>query len=173
MKKMIAIVLAVLMLAGLATVAFATDGVDSPGGETKFKISITLHYGGNTKELPVEVSKGGSYTVNAPAVAGYVFSYMTLEGDYTRAGRKSETLYTPTATLSNILSEIKVDIYYELGSGSDVLLGQNEEPTPETPAGPVDEGATSPDTGLNFALIALVAVMGVCGVVASKKVFEK
>lgn len=172
MKKIIAIALAVLMLAGLATVAFAAD---SGMGDVKHNIKITKSLAGKMQTpKTVQVNDGETYTIVAEDVDGYTFKQMTITGEYTRSSRNSEVTTERTVT---ILPTGDVDViieYVKNGSNQTATLEPGTVPSPAAPSGPVDEGATSPDTGVNFALIVLAVAMGVCGVaVASKKVFEK
>lgn len=155
MKKLIAIALAVLMLAGLATVAFAAD---SPGGSTYHKITITLNIAGKTQSLaPQQCEDGNSVTIEAPAQEGYTYDYMTISGDFEEATRMTKT-YTQSSVTITPKSDIDVVIYYK-GAGNN---GNN------------DSGNESPNTGVNYAPAILLAVMGLFGMaIATKKILVK
>ena len=177
MKKMIAIALAVLMLAGLATVAFASE---YPSPDTSVVHAITIYKvldGDEQLAETLSVHEGESVTITAPEVAGYVYQRMTIEGNFIRT-RNFEDTTDKSVTITVYDSDITVMMYYAkkgTEGGAKPADPSTVGPTgADTPAGgPVDNGATSPDTGVNFALIALVIAMSVCCVIASKKVMEK
>ena len=172
MKKIIAIALAVLMLASLATVSFAaTSEGESPIGDVKATIEITLNLDGEEEFFDtLSVNKGEAITITAPEKDGYEFKNMVISGDF----RQTKVYTTPSVTITPN-GDIQVTINYEKKGADDggtpiPLVPGN---TPSTPAGPVDNGPTSPDTGVNVALIVLIALMGICGVaVATKKLFN-
>ena len=182
MKKILAIALAVLMIACLATAAFAEDAPtetqdpngNSAGGNIRRVITITLDLDGQ-EELYDEavVNDGDTYTIVAPEKAGYTFVKIVVEGEFEDATRRTQEYTSKTATIKP-LGDINVIIEYVKAAVSN---GAAATPGPiggnaaaDAPAGPVDNSATSPDTGVNFALIALVVMMGVCGItVAARK----
>ena len=164
MKKIIAIALAVLMLVGLATVAFAED---SPVAAIKHKVTIILVFpDGSTRSDGVYiVDDGDSFSYTAKVmVEGHYFTYMTVEGEW-RTFMKTysrNVSFTPT-------SDVLITVYYQ-----DPSSPIEPEPVTPAPAGPADNSATSPDTGVNFAQIALAVLIGLFGVVVSvKKLFVK
>lgn len=156
MKKVLAIVLAIVMLAGLATVAFAEG---SPVGDVKVSITITLMLGNTKETLPViEVNDGDSYTITAPEREGYTFEKMTIEGEFTEAKRQTKEYTVPSVTITPE-SDITVVITYKATGGG---------------SGSGDSGDTSPDTGVDFTVGILAVLMGLFGVaIATKKLFEK
>lgn len=151
MKKIFAIALAVLMLAGLATVAFAAD---SANGTIYHKVNITLNLNGKTEALdPQTVTDGDSITITAPEREGFTFEKMVISGDF-----RNEKTYTEKSVTITPLGDIDVVIYYT-GSGS---------------TNPGDNGNTSPQTGADYTLAVLVAVIGLFGMaIATKKIFVK
>ena len=183
MKRILAIALAILMLAGLATVAFADDATTetqdpnglSAVGNVKYLVEVNLDLAGSIKlQERAEVNDGESYTIVAPDVAGYTFVKIIVDGEFEEASRqtkeytsKSVTI-TPTGDVNVIIEYVKNATNNGPAQPAD-LGGDNAA----APAGPVDNSNTSPDTGVNFALIALVMMMSVCGIaVATKKLFE-
>lgn len=173
MKKIIAIALAVLMLASLATVSFAaTDDGGSPLGDVKHTVEITLNLAGDEEFFDkLSVNDGDSVTITAPKKDGYEFVNMVISGDF----RQTKVYTTPSVTITPN-GDIQVTINYEKKGAEDggtpiPLIPGN---TPSAPAGPVDNSTTSPDTGINVALVALIALLGAFGVaVAAKKLFVK
>lgn len=156
MKKILAIALAVLMLAGLATVAFAAN---SPGGTVYHKITITLSFGnGTTKTIePQQARDGEPYTIVAPTQEGSEFDYMTIDGDYDDVARSPKT-YTESSVTIIPHGDLNVMVYYKNAS----------------PVNPEDHGNTSPETGANYAMVILAICLGVFGVALStKKLFVK
>lgn len=171
MKKIIAIALAVLMLASLATVSFAaTDDGGSPQGEIKHKIDIALNLDGTSEDYDsMTVNHGESVTITAPEKDGYTYVNMVISGDF----RQTKT-YTERSVTITPNSDITVVINYTKKSTPAPGGNVHVAPGPNTPAGPVDSSVTSPDTGVNVALITLIALMGAFGVaVATKKLFVK
>lgn len=162
MKKLIAIALAVLMLAGLSTVAFA---IDSPDPNAKHKVTIYLEVNGTESLYKTEsVKDGDSIKITAPSIAGQVFVQMTVTGDYHEANRATKVYKTSSITIVPE-GDIEVVIEYKAVSAPGGTV--------PVPAGPVDNGATSPDTGVNYAFVVLAVLMGVCGIVVStKKLFN-
>lgn len=146
MKKVIAIALAVLMLSGLATVVFAEN---SPSADVYHSVTIKEDYGDKTEEHVESVKDGDSITVTAEKKEGYEFVEIIVNGEHHAV---DSVTFTP--------------------DGDTVVTIVYKAVTSDKP-GDTDNGNTSPDTGVDFALIALVAIFGFCGaVVATKKLFE-
>ena len=156
MKKLLAIALTVLMVFGLATVAFAEN---SATGDTQHNVKIVLNLNGQEKPYSEQTIKHGeSVTITAPKEDGFKFVKMTIEGDFTEVKRDVKEYTTESVTITPN-GDILVTIYYENAG---------------TPTNPSDDGPTSPATGVNYAFVALAVILGIFGAaVATKKMLEK
>ena len=155
MKKLLAIALTVLMVFGLATVAFAEN---SATGDTQHIVKVVLNLNGNEKFYSEQTIKHGeSVTITAPKEDGFKFIRMTIEGDFTEAKRDLKEYTTESVTITPN-GDILVTIYYEKVGAPN----------------PSDDGPTSPATGVNYTFVALAVILGIFGAaVATKKMLEK
>lgn len=141
MRKLFALLLAVLMLGSLATMVFAKD---SPVGKPEFEIEIELDLDNPTPGGKVTVKEGDEYILIPPNKPGYEFDTFIIEGDYELVSKdKDKWVIIPKGNL-------KVHVKYK-----------NVTPKPS----PSDNKPVSPNTGDNMLMIALVMAVGLCGVV--------
>ena len=167
MKKTLAILVAVLLIAFSVTPAFA---VDSPKPTTaNYQITIIPGDGGGTFNFDYKtpVNDDGTQTVHFSANPddGYKFAGWTFEGDYTLLG-------DPSNPEIDVLAKGDIKAYpkfVKIGSGDD----KGNSSTNKTPE-KVDTSSKSPKTGSAdyvYAGIAFVALIGL--LFASKKFFYK
>lgn len=166
MKKTLAILVAILLVALSITPAFA-ESVDSPRPtKANYQITIVPGSGGGGNydfDFVTPVDDNGKQTVHfiAKPDDGYEFKGWTFEGDYTTIGN---------------LTDLEIDLIVSGDIKATPVFAKKGETTPTTPATPAktDTSTKSPKTGANdyvFAGIALLAVMGLL-VVARKRHYK-
>ena len=153
MRKIFALMLAVLMLASFATVAFAQD---SPTGEKKHDVDIIHEYPTGSEDMPtITVGDDDTITVSAKEKDGFTFDSFVIEGDYEVVKKNGNTW------VIRAKSDLKIHVRYSGKSSS----------TPTKPAvKPVDNKPTSPKTGDNTAMVVVMMLVAMGGIaLASKK----
>ena len=163
MKKTLAILVAVLLIAFSVTPAFA---VESPKPTTaNYQITIIPGDGGGdfNFDYKTPVDDDGNQTVHFSADPddGYEFAGWTFEGDYTLLG-------DPSNPEIDVIARGDIKAYPKF-----VKIGSKDKGTDKTPE-KVDTSSKSPKTGSAdyvYAGIALIALMGL--LFASKKFFYK
>ncbi len=162
MRKLFALLLAVLMLAGLATVAFASDN-PSAEAEKEFKIDIIYHVDPAVYETVV-VKAGESYTFTPRDFEGYTFDHYEIHGEFTQGKRAPSTTTTFDTKDPNTIvpqEDLVIDVYY---------TKEAAQPAPEPAAEPRDTGSTSPKTADPSVILYAALAFSACGgAVAVKK----
>ncbi len=177
MKKLIAIMLALLLVASFSVTAFATEEEDNPSPTDTALIVVNFdsNYSGEMADVSEEsYPLGSEITVVAPE-SEYEFIGFTVEGEYevvsggqyiqgapsTRAGG------SPSLTVvAN--SDLKIVALYN--------VEEEEETEPTTATQPDDEEGDSPQTGDSMLVycIAGALIIGMIGfAVAGKKLLSK
>lgn len=163
MKRLFAVLLAVLMLAAIAMPVFAnsdaeTEEVLSPTEKAKYKIDIYYDLDTVVYDGQVLVPAGDDYVfIPKEQDPKYVFDHIEIEGDYTMIQDGDKYIITPKG-------DLVIHVKYK---------GQNPAPTPS------DTGKESPNTGLQkssglpAAVLVLIAVIAVAGVVLSVRKLRK
>lgn len=161
MKKLLAVLAAIMILALSVVPAFA-ESVDSPSPtKANYQITIIPGPGGGTYDFDYKTPVGddGKQTVHFTAKPddGYKFTGWTFDGDYTTTGSLTDT------DLDIIISgDIKATPNF-------TKIG--DEPTTNKPETKVDDSTKSPKTGYNsYTFIAVsVASLAVVGLVLLAK----
>ncbi len=157
MKKLFAVLLAVLMLSAVALPVFAAD---SPGGREKFYVDIYYHLDTVEHDPTIELPNPSTYTFTPKDQPDYEFDYYEV---YTVAKDNTKTLIgtynTPDGVTINLSSEFTK--LSELNLGEDVEIHVYYKA--KTPVEP-DPGPHSPATGVDvlpYVALILVALFGV------------
>lgn len=159
MKRLFAMLLAVLMMVAIAMPVFAnsdagseTEEILSPTEQPKYKIDIyydldTIIYDGQVLVVP-----GDSYVfIPKEQDPKYIFDHIEISGSYTVTQDGDKYIITPTG-------DLVIHVKY-----------QGKNPTPP----PKDDGKESPNTGLPTTWLVLIAVIAVTGVVLSVRKLRK
>ena len=141
MKKAIALMLSLLLLASVITVAFA---LDSATGDAEYKVIVIYETKDPWSEGPFTVKEGDNYTLIVKTVDGYEFDKIKVEGEYELISQDGST-YVLKPKESLVIHVLFKDV----------------TPTPK----PEDDNPVSPGTGLNPTLVAVAAMFAICGVV--------
>ena len=154
MRRIFALLLAVLMFASFATVAFAAD---SPVATKEYKITVT-HEFGTPETVVAAVKDGNEYTLTAKEKEGYKFVGFEIE--------QPESSYEIVSKNGNTMvirakADLTVHAKYEAVAAA--------KPAATTGAKPVDGKATSPKTGDNTAMVVVMMLVAMCGVVVASK----
>lgn len=153
MRKVIALLLAVLLLGSLATVCFADD---YEGGSVvvvpKFTVHIIYDFpvpeDGGTTEIP----QGNQYVITPKDKEGFTFEGYEITGEYEIIS-KDGNKWTIVP-----LSDLTIHVKYK-----------NVKPEDK----PVDDKPVSPSTGFNTVLFGALILFGLCGVaVATRKLVK-
>ena len=156
MKKLFAVLLAVLMLGAIALPVFAAS---SPGGDGKFTIDIYYHLD-SVEQEQIEKADGETYDFVPKVPDGYEFDHydvytvdengvQTLVGTYTTLDGITLKFDKEGSKLPELIfgEDVRIDVYYK-------------EKTPVNP----DPGPVSPPTGasiLPYIALMLVGLLGV------------
>jgi hypothetical protein len=170
MKKTLAILVAVLIIAVSAIPAFAVD-IQSPKPTTaNYQITIIPGGGGGTYDFTYKtpVDDDGKQTVHFVAKPddGYKFTGWTFDGTYTPLGNLTDTEIDLVIT-----GDIKATPNFEKissGDGTDKGSSANAKETK------IDNSTKSPKTGTNYVYvgIACVALIGLL-FAAKKSIYKK
>ena len=158
MKRLFAILLAVLMLTAIAMPVFAgenteeTEEVVSPTEKKEYKIDVYYDLDQVVYDGQVLVTVGDDFTFTPKDQgAQYIFDHLEIEGDYTVTQNGNTFVIHPNG-------DLVIHVKYK---------GQNP-PTPQT-----DDTPISPNTGLPTEWLVLIAVIAVAGVVLSVRKLRK
>ncbi len=158
MKKVFALLLAVVLVVFATVPAFATD-LKSPSGDQEYDVNINNNQGG-TGSYTTEYVEDGEYTIiTADPNDGYNFSYWVINGDY----ELIEGSLTDLSIKIRPLSDIVVTPYFE--KDGKIVEGPDGDDSGTSPK-------TSDATTYVFATIALLSV-ALFGAVVTKKVTSK
>ncbi len=168
MKKVLAVLFAVLLVAVSALPAFAAE---SPTGTFAYDVVMVPSDGGSgTADISSSIDADGNQHVLIKPVAnnGYVFDYWTIEGSYKTDGKLTD------AELELIVNgDVKVTPHFKKAGTSAGTDGNGSTGTSTTIT--TDNASTSPKTGSSdvavFSVILLAAA--VCGVATLKLVKSK
>lgn len=153
MRKLIALLLAVLLLGSLAAVCFADE---YEGGSVVVVPKYTVHIiydfpipeDGGTTEIP----QGNQYVITPKEKEGFTFEGYEITGEYTIVS-KDGNKWTIIP-----LSDLTIHVKYK-----------NVKPEDK----PVDDKPVSPGTGFNTVLFGALILFGLCGVaVATRKLVK-
>lgn len=177
MKKLFAILLALLLVASFSVTAFATEEegeeILSPTDVGKIEVDFDSWHPGKIADVSEEsVDKGSTVTIVAPE-SEYEFLGFTVEGEYevvSGAEYILEAAPTRTGERPTIVlianSDLKIVAHYDI----------TEETEPTTATQPDDEEGDSPQTGDSMLVycIAGALIIGVVGFAfAGKKLLKK
>ena len=173
MKKLFAILMALLLVASFSVVAFATD-IPSPTDVPLVVVDFDSQHPGQTSDVSEEgVPMGTEVTFVAPE-SEYEFLGFKVEGEdyevvsgaqYIIDGTATRTAERPTLVLK-VNADVKVTALYDIDA--------DEEPTTETQ--PDDEDGDSPQTGDSTLVYCIVGalIVGVAGLAfAGTKLLKK
>lgn len=157
MKKVFAVLLAVLVLSAFALPVFAAD---SPGADGKWAVDIYYHLDTVEHDPTVLVSDPGSYTFLPADKAGYEFDYYEVYKVHDNGVKELVGTYTTTEGVTiNFSSEF--DNLSELEFCSDVEIHVYfKEKNPVTPS----PDPVSPPTGssiLPYVALIFIACIGI------------
>lgn len=153
MRKLICVLLAVLMMAGFATVAFATD-VPSPTEPTiQHLVEVIYHIDPPYSAGTVRLDDGEVYQFTAREFEGLEFDRFEIEGEYVIEYENGTTIWVRP------LSDIVIHVYFK------------DVPPQDDPH---DHGPDSPHTADNTVWILAVMALGLFGAfVAGKKLIRE
>lgn len=152
MRKVFALLLAVLLLGSLATVCFATDDLPSTVVVPEFNVHIIFDF-----DIPEDggtevVKEGGQYVFSPREKDGYTFDHYEITGSYEIVSKDGNTW--TIVPLTSLVIHVKY-----------------KGVTPQDK--PTDDKPTSPSTGMNTALYAALILFGLCGVVVAGRKLVK
>ncbi|MBR6826136.1 MAG: hypothetical protein IKM59_06270 [Oscillospiraceae bacterium] len=178
MKKLFAILMALLLVASFSVTAFATEGTDetipSPTDVAKIVVEYDSEYPGMMIDVSKETYDMGVIVTFVAQDSDYDFLGFTVEGEYEVVSGGNYILDAapertgdrPTLVLK-ALSDLKVVAHYDI----DVEVTE-----PTTATQPDDEEGDSPQTGDSMLVycIAGALILGVVGFVfAGKQLVKK
>ena len=180
MKKLLAVMLALVLVASMSVMAFATEGetIPSPTDAPVFDVDFTTNESDTPVEVPVEaVVQGEELTLTAPVSEDKEFVGFVIVGEYEVISGAEYIVETVDGAISlkipggcSIVIVPKGDIKVEAHYTSETTT----EPT--QPTEPDDDDGDSPQTGDDTLLIwvAVIAILGVAGcALAVKKLSAK
>ena len=161
MRKVLALVLALLMLGTLVPAVFATL---SPHGTPEIIVEIWYHYDPQNPEYGgmVVLQEGDEYTITPNEKDGYTYTHYEFDGEYEIVSQDGSTW------VIRPLTDLVIHVFYT-GGGQNPSDNDNR-PDPSGSAGAPhpsghDNNPDSPPTGDNTVMILLVMLAGLCGVV--------
>ncbi len=176
MKKLFAVMIALLLVACLPMMAFATETetIPSPTDVPVHEVTYTDAATGESKSETVE--DGASVTYEVPSAEGKEFAGFTIEGEYEVVSGAEYIVAAPNGAI-----EVAEGAAIVIVPKGDVKVTANyadaEQPTdPTTPTVDDDEDGDSPQTGDDMLLlwIAIAVVIGGAGcALAVKKLTAK
>ena len=160
MKKVFALLLAVLMLSTLSLTVFADTGAPettrypSREGETEFQVEIIYEVTEPIEDRIqyISVPDGDTFTFTARDIPGYEFERFDIDGEYEIISQDGRTIVVKPH------GDLVVHVRFR---------GVTPQPVPD------DHGQTSPHTGDNTILVVGMMLLGLCGVVVSTKKLVK
>ena len=161
MRKVFALLMAVLMLGSLATAVFANP---SPPATPEIIVEIYYHYDPQNPEYggTVVIKEGDEYIITPKEKDGFEYTHYEFEG-------KSEIVYQDGSTwVIRPLTDLVIHVFYKGGDNAPSDDDNRPDPsgssTPTKPTGH-DTNPDSPPTGDNTVMVLLVMLAGLCGVV--------
>ena len=158
MKKIVSLMLALLLVAGVSVVAFAAGSPVQPA--TKFEVAVS-NANSNNGTVEKVVNEDGTITLTVKLADGAKFAKWVINGDYEIV----EGSLTSTTIKIKASADLKVEASYE---------GSN---TTAEPADSTDDSANgssvSPKTGAPVASVAVVLFAAAGVAVVSKKKLSK
>lgn len=151
MRKVLALLLAVLLLGALATVCFADEYTgNSQAVDPEYKVHIIYDFAVPEDGGTVEVKPGNSVVISPKEKDGYIFDHYEITGEYEIISKDGNSwTIVPKSSLT-------IHVKYK---------GVNPKP--------VDDKPVSPPTGVNTVLYAALILFGLCGVVfATRKLIK-
>ncbi len=179
MKKLFAILLALLLVASFSVIAFATEAENeeilSPTDVPLVEVDFDSWHPGEITDIAKESYEKGTIVAFVAPESEYEFIGFQVEGEdyevisgaeYIVDGPATRTAETPTLVLK-INADVKVIALYDI---------DGEETEPTTATQPDDEEGDSPQTGDSMLVycIAGALILGVAGFAfAGKKLLKK
>lgn len=168
MKKFVSCIMAIMLVMFAAIPAFAaTDDIQSPEGDLRYKVTVVQTTGGKGEyEFTSDINENGEQGVRLTATvdSGYKFDHWVIEGSYTTDASLND------ATLDIIITSditatpyfVKIDGTEPTQAGTTVVVQKDTSPS-------------SPKTGRNDAPLYAIILFAVaaCGVATVKFVKAK
>ena len=151
MRKFIAVMLAVFLLAGFTTMAFADD-IPSPTTQVHHRVQVIYELNPPITAATVDVDDGETYRFTAREFEGFEFDRFEIDGEY-------EIVFQDGATIEiRPITDVVIHVFFK-----------NVEPGND----PHDPSPVSPHTGTNLYWIIGIMMFAVVGVVfATKKLIR-
>ncbi len=165
MKKLIALVIAVLVICAVPAMAFAAD---SPSGEKVYNVTVQKADIDGTDKTQVTVDEGGNIVVKADATVGTFNSWKIykLEG----TGTSAKYVEAVAGTDYTVVTGTMKDASLTVKPLTDIVICANyDDKLTDPKTGDMSEEA--PKTGANIALLVFVCTLSLAGAgVAAKKI---
>ncbi len=177
MKKLFAILLALLMVASFSVIAFATEAeeIPSPTDVPLVEVDFDSQHPGETVDVAKESFEKGTLVTFVAPESEYEFIGFLVEGEDYEVVSGAEYIIDGPATRANerptlvlkVNADVKVTAVFDI---------DGEETEPTTATQPDDEEGDSPQTGDSMLVycIAGALILGVAGFAfAGKKLLKK
>ena len=172
MKKLFAVIIALLLVATMPLMAFATENetIPSPTDVPVHEVIVTDPATGETKTETVEA--GSTITLTVPTEGDKDFAGFTIDGEYEIISGAEYIVTNPDGSI-----KVEAGAVVVIAPKSDLKVTANYAETETTePTEKEDEDGDSPQTGDDMLLlwIALAVVIGGAGcALAMKKLSKK
>lgn len=184
MKKLFAVLLALLLVASFSVTVFATEGEDipSPTDVPLILIDFDSEHPGAIGDVSEESVPAGTVLTFVAPESEYEFLGFTVEGEYEVVSGGQYIIEAPATRTSGqptlvlkAFSDLKVVAVYDI-DGAEDPTDPSETTEPTTATQPDDDEGDSPQTGDSMVVycIAGALILGVVGfALAGKKLLKK
>lgn len=173
MKRILAILVAVLIIAVSAIPVFAADVKSPKATVANYQITIIPGSGGGTYDFTYKtpVDDDGNQTVHFTAKPddGYKFTGWTFDGNYTPLGNLTDTELDLIIT-----GDIKATPNFEkISSGDSTDKSTDKGTSASAKDTKIDDSTKSPKTGVNYVYVGIASVALIGLLFAARKSFYK